>query len=67
MSELGDPQELFIINRCDTVEMSRIIGIVQAYYIAPGQTLAHVRPHDFFYRYGNVAVIPPHSSSIFKV
>lgn len=51
MEQLGNPQELFLTNRCDTVSMSIIIGKVQAHYIAPDQPLAEVLPHDFFYRY----------------
>lgn len=51
MAQLGHPQELFLTKRCDSINMSFIIGKVQAHYIAPGQTLAEVLPHDFFYRY----------------
>ncbi|KAI6012619.1 hypothetical protein F5J12DRAFT_819224 [Pisolithus orientalis] len=53
MAQLGHPQELFLTKRCDSINMSFIIGKVQAHYIAPGQTLAEVSPHDFFYRYAN--------------
>ncbi|KAG6331286.1 hypothetical protein ID866_7799 [Astraeus odoratus] len=51
MEQLGQPQELFLTNRCDTVPMKIIIGRVATHYIAPGQSLADLKPHDFFYRY----------------
>ncbi|KIM70040.1 hypothetical protein SCLCIDRAFT_12660 [Scleroderma citrinum Foug A] len=51
MEQLGQPQELFLTMHCDTVAVKTIIGKVEAHYIAPGQSLAEVKPHDFFYRY----------------
>lgn len=53
MEQLGQPQELFLTMHCDTVAVKTIIGKVEAHYIAPGQSLAEVKPHDFFYRYDN--------------
>lgn len=49
--ELGHSQELFLTDVCDTLDLSNIIGTVRVHYIKPDQSLADVRPHDFFYRY----------------
>ncbi|KAL4067275.1 S-adenosyl-L-methionine-dependent methyltransferase [Scleroderma yunnanense] len=51
VEQLGHPQELFLTTHCDTVGVNLIIGRVEAHYIAPGQSLAEVSSHDFFYRY----------------
>jgi len=51
LQELGHPQELFLINQCDTQALRHIIGKVNTHYIKPDQSLAGVRPHDYFYRY----------------
>lgn len=48
---MGHSQELFLVNHCDTQGLKHIIGKVNAHYIKPDQSLADLRPHDFFYRY----------------
>jgi len=53
IEQLGQPQELFLTTHCDTIAITTIVGKVEAHYIAPGQSLSEVKPHDFFYRYDN--------------
>ncbi|KAF8559884.1 S-adenosyl-L-methionine-dependent methyltransferase [Imleria badia] len=51
LQELGHSQELFLINQCDTQALTLIIGKVNAHYIKPDESIAGVKPHDYFYRY----------------
>ena len=51
LQELGHSQELFLTNQCDMQRIEHIIGKVDTHYIKPDQSLAEVKPHDFFYRY----------------
>ncbi|KAF9245635.1 S-adenosyl-L-methionine-dependent methyltransferase [Melanogaster broomeanus] len=51
LEQLGDSQELYLTNQCDTLQMNMIIGRVEVHYIEPLHTLVAVKPHDFFYRY----------------
>ena len=51
LQELGHTQELFLTNACDTQSLKHIVGKVNVHYIKPDQSLADVKPHDYFYRY----------------
>lgn len=51
LQELGLPQELFLVNHCNTQALKHIVGKVDTHYIKPDQSLADIRPHDYFYRY----------------
>lgn len=65
LEQLGQPQELLLTTHCDTVPIKMIVGKVEAHYIAPGQSLAEVKPHDFFYRYINIQLVRSCSYFVF--
>jgi DNA (cytosine-5)-methyltransferase 1 len=56
MEELNNPQELFLAELCDTIELRVMVGKVVVHYHDPRLPALNIKPDEFYYKYFDLIV-----------